>query len=371
MKLLEEIYFDPSHEASYSGVEKLANAVRGRVSRKEVVDWLKAQDAYNLHIPTRRKFQRGFYNITNIDDLWEIDLVDLKNLKDYNDGYLYILVVIDVLSKYAWVETLKNKSANEVKNAFERILERKSNSETDIQRLPLCVQSDKGKEFLGKEFQQLLSKHGIRFRTVRDPNTKAAVVERFNRTLKERMWRYFTHRNTHRYVDVLQQIVHAYNNSRHSVIKMRPSLVTLKNARTAYLNILQKYDKKVLHGKKKAKYSAGDYVRISRERGAFAKGYEAGWTEEIFVIKRVFNERQHSPVVYELKDLTGETIEGFFYERELSDVKKEISLQETEFIVERVIRSRGKGGKKQVLVKWMGYPDKFNSWIPESDLKNL
>lgn len=371
MKLLEEIYFNPAHEASFSGIEKLVKATRGKVSREKVVDWLQGQDTYNLHIPTRRKFQRAFYNVTNIDDLWEIDLVDLKNLKDYNDGYVYLLVVIDVLSKYAWVEPLKNKSGEEVKNAFNRILENKNDDNSYKKREPVCVQSDRGKEFLAREFQQMLVKRGIRFRAVRDPNTKAAVVERFNRTLKERMWRYFTYRNTHRYIDVLQQIIHAYNNARHSATKMRPSSVTLENAQTARLNILQKYNKNVLHGRKKAKYKKGDYVRISRERGPFAKGYEAGWTEEIFIIKRVFHERLHSPVVYELKDLSNELIEGLFYERELSIVKKENLLTDTEFIVEKVIRRKGTGRNKQVLVKWKGYPNKFNSWIPESDLKNL
>ena len=363
MELLNKLYYDPSHPASYSGAEKIVNATRGKTTRTNVIDWLKSQDAYNLHRPYRKRFLRAHYNVDNIDDVWEADLVDLQSIKEDNDNYSYLLVVIDVLSKYSWVEPLRSKSATEVKNAFDRILQRSNN------RAPVLLQTDKGKEFLGRTFQNFLRSHQITFRVSRDPTVKAAVVERFNRTLKERMWRYFTHQNTHRYIDVLQKFISAYNNARHSSINMSPAEVTLHNAAVAYKNIQRRFSK-IKKSVKKLKYKPGDLVRISRAKGAFEKGYEAGWSEELFVIKRAINWRFNSPAVYELRDLAGEEIDGLFYEQELADVTNK-DIQNDEFIVEKVIRTRGRGAEKELLVKWTGYPDKFNSWIPATDLKTL
>jgi len=213
--------------------------------------------------------------------------------------------------------------------------------------------------------QKFLEENNIRFRVARNPDVKAAVVERFNRTLKERMWRYFTHKNTRRYIDVLQNIVNAYNHTRHSSTRMQPAVVTRENARIARRNITRRWKDNVREAreKRKAKYSVGDFVRISRAKAAFEKGYEAGWSEEIFRIHHVLDWRK--PRVYELSDLAGEIIDGIFYEQELGRVEK--NLQEEEFIVERVIKSKGRGNNKQ-LVSWRGYPSKFDSWIPASSL---
>jgi hypothetical protein len=312
--------------------------------------------------------------VSNIDDLWEADLIDIRNLKSYNDGYSYLLVIIDVLSKFVWVEPLRDKTATCVTKAFQRILLRNK------ERRPIYLQTDKGKEFIAQPVQKFLKEKDIRFRTARNPDVKAAVVERFNRTLKERMWRYFTHKNTRRYIDVLQDIVRAYNHTRHTSIKMQPAAVTRENARIARENMNRRWKvndddddnniekKKKKHSdKQKAKYNQGDLVRVSRAKVVFEKGYEAKWSEEIFRIHRVLEWRK--PRVYELSDLAGENIDGIFYEQELTPVNKD--LQGEEFIVERVIKSRGRGNNKQLLVSWQGYPSKFDSWIPASSLRSL
>src|SRR5580765_323535 len=362
---LEKLYYDPSHYAGYSARENLLRAAKPNFTRNDVTEWLKSQDAYTLHRPVRRKFPRLHYNVTNIDDLWEADLIDLRSLKSYNDGYSYLLTIIDVLSKFVWVEPLRDKTAACVIKAFQRVLTRNK------ERLPVYLQTDKGKEFIASLVQKFLKEKGIRFRGTRNPDVKAAVVERFNRTLKERMWRYFTHKNTRRYIDVLQDIVRAYNHTRHSSIKMQPAVVTRENARIAHENMNRRWNdekkKKKRGNKQKAKYNVGDLVRISRAKVVFEKGYEAKWSEEIFRIHRVLEWRK--PPVYELSDLADEVIDGIFYEQELTPVNK--NLQEGEFIVERVIKSKGRGNNKQLLVSWKGYPSKFDSWIPASSLKSL
>lgn len=367
---LENLYYDPSHYAGYSSVNNLSRAAKTNFEPNEIVDWLKSQDAYTLHRPIRRKFPRLHYNVTNIDDLWEADLIELRNLKSYNDGYCYLLVVIDVLSKFVWVEPLRDKTGSTVEKAFQNILSRSGG------RFPVYVQTDKGKEFIARPLQKFLEEKDIRFRVTRNPDIKASVVERFNRTLKERMWRYFTHKNSRRYIDVLQSIVRAYNHTVHSTIKMQPAVVTRENARIAHENMNRRWnndnDNEDSEGRKKirarkTKYSAGELVRISRAKAAFEKGYEAKWSEEIFRIHRVLEWRK--PRVYEICDLAGEVIDGIFYEQELTSVNKD--LQGEEFIIERVIKSRGRGRNKEYFVSWQGYPAKFDSWIPASSLRSL
>lgn len=368
MTEFEKLYYNPAHYAGYSASDNLSRAVKPKFTRNEVIDWLKSQDTYMLHRPVRRKFPRLHYNVTNIDDLWEADLIDLRKLKSYNDGYSYLLTVIDVLSKFVWVETLRDKTSNCVIKAFQKIFSRNK------ELVPICLQTDKGKEFIARPVQNFLKEKNIRFRVARNPDVKAAVVERFNRTLKERMWRYFTHKNTRRYIEVLQDIVYAYNHTRHSSIKMQPSVVTRENARIARENMNrrlynneEKIKKEYRGRRQKVKYNVGDLVRVSRSKVTFEKGYEAKWSEEIFRIHRILKWRK--PIVYEISDLSGEVIDGIFYEQELSSVIKD--LQGEEFIVERVIKSRGHGNNKQLLVSWKGYPSKFDSWIPASNLRSL
>ncbi|XP_011630945.1 uncharacterized protein LOC105423016 [Pogonomyrmex barbatus] len=280
MTRLENLYYDPAHYAGYSASDNLSRAAKPNFSRKEVACWLESQDAYTLHRPSRRKFPRLRYNVTNIDDLWEDDLIELCNLKSYNDGFSYLLVIIDVLSKFVWVEPLRDKTSNCVTSAFQNILSRSDG------RVPVYLQTDKGKEFIARPMQDFLKERGIRYRVTRNPAVKAAVVERFTRTLKERMWRYFTHKNTRRYIEVLQDIVRAYNHTRHSSIRMQPAIVTRENVCIARENMErrrgagEKAASKVVE--QKAKFDVNDLVRVSRAKATFEKGYEARWSEEYF-----------------------------------------------------------------------------------------
>ncbi|XP_020296313.1 uncharacterized protein LOC109861181 [Pseudomyrmex gracilis] len=355
---LDKLHSNPAHYAGYSSSGNLSRAAKPNYSRKDVVCWLCSQDAYTLHRPVQQKFPRLHYNVTNVDDHWEADLIELRNLRSYNDGYCYLLTVIDVLSKFAWVELLRDKTTAQVLRAFQRMLSRSG------RQRPVYLQTDKGKKFIAHPLQKFLKEKGICFRVARNPDVKAAVIERFNRTLKERMWRYFTHKNMKRYLDVLQDIVHAYNHTPHSSIRMKPADVTVENANIARKNTWHRWKKQQA---KAAKYSVDDLVRVSRAKAAFEKRYKAKWSEEIFRIHRVLEWRD--PRVYELSDLADEVIDGIFYEQELAPVVK--NLQEETFIVDRVIKSKGRGRNRQLLVSWQGYPSKFDSWIPASRLTTL
>ena len=170
-----------------------------KFTTKQIKDWLSKQDSYTLHKPVRRRFQRRKIYAKCIDDLWQADLADVSSLSKYNDNFKFLLTCIDVLSKYAWVVPLKNKSGKTITDAFS-----KSSHSGSLFIFRLI----KGPSLKNKLFQSFLEDHKIKFYTSENNEIKAAVVERFNRTLKNKMYRYFTFKGTRRYVDVLADLVH-------------------------------------------------------------------------------------------------------------------------------------------------------------------
>ena len=199
---LRTVYFDPRKVGSYGGVDALRRVAR--MPRKIVVEWLSEQDAYTLHKPARRHFKRRRIIVGGLRQQRQADLVDLSNLKKDNDAMTFLLTVIDVFSKVAWCVPMKNKSAASLVAALDT---------TFSNGWPQTLQTDQGLEFLNKSVQALLKKHGIHHFSTHKAETKASVVERFNRTLKTRMWRYFTKHQTWRYIDVLQDFVQSYINT--------------------------------------------------------------------------------------------------------------------------------------------------------------
>ena len=217
----------------------------------------------------------------------------------------YLLVVIDVFSKFLWVRPMKNKSASSLVQAFDSILSEK--------RKPEKLRTDKGTEFVNKSFQQYLKKQGIQFYIAKN-EPKAAVVERVNCTLKSKLYRYLTGVNSLWYVDVLQDIVDSYNNMYHRSIGCTPAAVSLLNVG----HVRKKLYGKIERSKpKRFKFKVGDHVRLSLRKRLFMKGYKVNWTEEIFPI---VNRIPRTPVVYEVRDLLERPIQGTFYEKEIQKV---------------------------------------------------
>ena len=338
-------YYDPRHPGSYGGIERLHKATG--VPTKIVRRILQKNLAYSLHKPVRRTFTTLPTVAHSIDHQWVADLVDMQKLSRWNRGTKYLLTVIDVLSKYAWVEPIKNKTGAELVRAFRQILRSK--------RKPVQLQTDKGTEFTNRVFQAFLQDKDIRHFTT-EGDTKAATVERFNRTLKERMYRAFTANNSYEYVEFLPDLVDSYNDSVHRSIGLAPSQVSWKNDAQVW---------KRLYGKKRMKpksfaFRVGDWVRLSKARRTFKKGYLPGWTEEVFRIRSRRFDASGVPV-YKLKEYDNTWIRGTFYQPELQ--KAQVSPDDF-FRVEKILKRRG----QQVYVQWKGWPTKYNSWINKTDL---
>ena len=216
---MDAVYFDAKKVGSFCGVHPLAKETKStaRKTRK----WLSGVDAYTMHKPYRLRFRHRRTYAKGVDDLYQADLVDMTKFARYNDSKKYILTVIDVFSKFAWCVALPNKTGATLTSAFASII--------SGPRRPTFLQTDKGTEFLNFSFQKLLADNDIKFYTSENEEIKSSIVERFNRTLKTRMFRFFTWSASYRYVDVLQDLVDSYNRSYHSSIKMAPINVTTEN----------------------------------------------------------------------------------------------------------------------------------------------
>ena len=210
--------------------------------------------------------------------------------------------------------------------------------------------------------RELLDSEGIGIYSTENEE-KSMICERWNRTIKTKMWKQFTVQNSTEYISFLPRLVEEYNNTKHRSIGMTPAEASKKkNESSVFLKLYG--DLRVKPGL--PKYKVGDRVRISKyKRSVFDKGYTPNWTEEIFVVDTVV---YTDPITYKLKDLSGEEILGSFYEQEL--LRSEQSV-DGPFRIEKVIRKNPKGKNTKVLVKWSGYPEKFNSWVDAKDLKDL
>ena len=259
-----------------------------------------------------------------------------------NKGYKYLLTVIDVYSKYGWIVPLKTKTGKEVAQPFRKLFRNGH---------PSRLWTNKGTEFYNRQLKRVLEANDVMLYSTENEE-KSSVVERWNRTMKNIMWKYITANSTQKYIDVLPSMVDNYNSTYHRSIKLTPSDARNPSNYQHVYNALYGNVRKSTS----PKFHVGDKVRITRKKGTFEKGFTPNWTEELFTISSV---KATNPTTYTIKDHLGEPVRGSFYEQEL-----QLSVQEI-FRIERVLRKK----KNQVYVKWKGYSNAFNSWIPVADLE--
>ena len=295
-----------------------------------------------LHKSKRKNYPRRKIIVNHIDDIFAADLVEMQKFTKLNKGYRYLLTCIDIFSKFAWVIPLKDKKGINVKNVLEKIFNKIK---------PKFLWTDKGKEFYNKQVQDLLNENNIKLYSTNNSEIKSAVVERFNRTFKNIMYKKFTENNNTIFYNILDELVNNYNNKYHSTIRMTPIEGSKKINEKKIKNI---YIFKIT--KKSGKSKIGDRVRISLEKNIFEKSYETNWTEEIFVI---YDIKYSNVPYYYLKDLNNEKLQGTFYEQELQKTK-----QDDLYTIEKILKTN----KNKIYVKWRGYSSDFNSWINKNNV---
>lgn len=282
-----------------------------------------------------------------MDAVWAMDLADMQEWNESNGGNRYILVVVDVFTRYAWCVPLKNKTAGVAWEAFKGIMDASKAQ-------PKEIWVDQGSEFYNKVWTAKLKHLGIGRYSTYSPQ-KVSIAERFIQTLKRAIWRHFVRDNTREWVGELDDTVEGYNTTKHSRIKMTP-----REARepSSAKKLWKLFPKQV---KGKPKYKVNQWVRISRAKGLFEKGFHPNWSYEMYKIVEI---RMNKPVRYYLNDYYGEPVLGGFYENELQPVS-----DPSYFPVEKVVKSRTVKGAKEHLVKFLGY--KEPRWMPAAQVGAL
>ncbi|KAL3082487.1 hypothetical protein niasHT_038319 [Heterodera trifolii] len=249
---LEQVYYNLNSPASYAGMQKVLAEARKRIPNLKLHDvqkFLHKQRTYTLFKPKRNKFPRLKTVPSGLHTDWQCDLCIMDSLKEHNDGYRYILVCIDVLSRHIYVAEAESKKSEHMIEAFEKVFKK-------AQVLPNKMYSDSGLEFQAKRMNEYWRSKDIIKHVMYSPHLHAV-----NRTTG-----------------------------------MRPVDVNFHNA-TELRNRLYK---DMEQQKRIPKFKIGDIVRITKEKGDFSKGYFPNFTDELFKIVRV---NPTNPPSYRISDL--------------------------------------------------------------------
>ena len=266
--------------------------------------------------PPKRNYPTNKTNVYHIDDVWSLDILDLKDYgPENNRNYRYVLVIIDNFSKFGWTVPLKNKNAQTIKDSFENIL-------ISSKRKPNLIESDRGKEFYNNMFQDFLNKNNIKLYS-RNTSLGAVFAERFNRTIRDLLKKIVFERGDANWVDILPTITKQYNNRVHSSTKLSPKDASLKkNEGYVYKNLLDK------RNKIKSKFQINDLVRTADLKKTFSKGDTTNWSNKLYKITEIINDTIPS---YRLDNLEERYNESLLKKTELTfkenkDVMKALNL---------------------------------------------
>ena len=356
-QITEDYYKDFPH--SYGG-KNLAYDHYKNITNKTIDEAYQQNDIYTRF---RQHKKAKFYSPIYVDhkrQLFQCDTTffTADTLVTANNGFKYLLCVIDVFTKMCWVypmKTVRCESAVEcLKDVFSK-----------CGTLPKKIQTDKGSEFKCKAMKRLMEENDI-IHYYSYSDRKCAVVERFNLTIQQLLYKLMAKFNTYEWTKLIPHAMKIYLNRKHKTIKMSPLEAENENNQEKLRNIfMEKYAK--AEAKRSApKFDVGDTVRVWAKRGNFWRGYYEDFTREYFKIEEVLT---NLPVPrYRLKDILGEEIEGTFFEDELILFSPP---DDMEYQIEKIVQEKGSGRNKQYLVKYIGWPDKFNEWKTERELIQL
>ena len=303
-KVLRDKAYNIASNPKYDGYQRgLASMVYKFFDKKSTGSGIASSSilADELHKPIIKKFEKRKVYSQFKDNMWGLDLADMQSLSKKNKGIKYLLCVIDLYSKYAFVIPLKDKKGISILNAFDKIIKQ-------YNRKPNKIWVDQGGEFYNNIFKKWLSDNDIIMYSTYNEG-KSVVAERFMRTLKSKLYKHMTAIGKNVYYDVLDDVVNKYNNTKHSTIKMKPIDIRDNNNKRVYIDE---------HNEKRSRFKVGDRVRISKFKNIFAKGYTPNWSKEIFIVDKI---NDTVPYTYNLKDLNDGEIIGSFYDQELQKTK--------------------------------------------------
>lgn len=344
----------PGHPTAFSAPANIARQYN--ISEKKAKEILQEVDSYVLHKEYKRPKQYNPYYIYNRRELIQADLIDIRTLQQTNDGVNYLLLAIDVFTRKVHVYPLKRKTAVEMIKALRQYLH-------DLgPPTPKILMTDAGTEFWARNVRDFLGSKGIILQLAHG-TSKASYAERANKTIQVLIYKYLSDQETTRYINVLPNLIKTYNSRGHRNLKyMSPNDADKpENEQRVRAIAVERYSK---IRRKSPTLQLGDVVRIKTDpqnvdpaRRAYAEQYKG----EYFIIIRI-NKTLPIPLYYLVSMNTNEHIKGGFYSNELSKIQGDV------FKIEEVLRERGRGNNKEILVKWKFFNDTHNSWIPARNI---
>lgn len=266
-ELVKKYYYDPT--TGFVGINKLHKKIIKEIpniTKEKIKEILDKQEIYQISKKNNQKLN-SFIPTFPLQEI-QVDLIYIED-KHLNKAR-YALTAIDIFTKKGHIELLKKKDEENIIAATEKILK--------ILGIPEMVYCDEGSEFTSTAFRNLMKKNNIKLIT---NIAHATFVERFNRTIKEMIYKYLQSTNSKTIVNILPKIIDNYNNSYHTSIGMAPNEVTKENQHTVQLNLI-----KHANQKEREKLNVGDSVRHMVKQKSFAKGYRPKFSNQVYKIEK-------------------------------------------------------------------------------------
>lgn len=305
--LLLQVYSDPKHSAGFSYPQKLYQAVKPYgVTKNQVHHFLAGQNSYTQHKQGYYKYLRRPVTSPTINNLLQADLMVIEKYHRTNSHYKYLLIVIDVLSRFLHIFPLKSKQGKEIAPILDQLF-------SSLTPKVNYFQTDFGKEFHNKFVDVIMKKHHVKLFSTHS-KVGASVAERVIKTIRSRLQKFLTHNKTTKFIHIIQDIVDSYNNTTHSRHSMKPKDVNQANQLQVWHSSFGKFFRK--NKKQVRKFKVNDFVRILITKNIFEKGSDKTFSNTIYTVADVINS---IPVMYKLRDSHG-IVAGSFYNEELIKV---------------------------------------------------
>jgi transposase InsO family protein len=353
-------YTTPGHPVAFSAPQRVAKYFN--ITKKVAKEILEHIEGYTLHREFKRPKVYNTYYVHNRREQVQADLIDIAKISRSNDGITYLLVLIDIFTKYVWVYPIKNKRGTTMKQVLTQWIR-------SLDTLPRKLLTDKGLEFTNGQVQQLLRQHDIEWQAAYG-TLKACIAERVNKTLQILIFKHLTQKETIRYIDVLPQLIKTYNRRSHRTLEGMTPAQADKPRNEAHIQGIfhKKYADMERHRKTtKLPFRVGDLVRLKTQAGKFSsssRAYAEQFHGEYYNIIRI--NRTLPIALYYLRSAdTGEHVKGGLYANELQRQRGDV------YKIEKVLHERGVGARKELFIKWKYFGPQYNEWIKASDVRTV
>lgn len=386
--ILKKLYYEDGNVVSRDALYDLARQVDKRIKRRKVEKWLNNQMLHQLTKKRPRQTAVSSFVPSKPNSIYALDLIDMQKYSDNNNGYNWILNIMDIFTKFLWSIPLKNKRLNTIIGEMKKLFNKPTF------KSPSVMLSDN--EFNKEEYINFMKSYEIKplFTIAGNPQSNGAI-ERLNRTIKEQIKKDFAIKNDSdgMWYKSLQRLVRAYNKRKHNTIGMSPiEAMKPENLEIVKSRINDKKLSNNFDGNDKDLH-VGDKVRLLVLDKKF-KGNLFNWTREVFTIKQKTKPRNlKQRIKYKVMDQKGEAVRGFFNSSQLQKIEKvehkdkvnqqidEVSeepeidaidgqVEDTGIPEKFMDKRKGSNGRVEYLVKWKGFTNKFNSWLPYSQLRD-